>query len=271
MTSSAGLANLPAYVDLSQYNPTVGNQGNVLSCTAWATGYYLRGWYAKRDGYYPVGYNGNDSFSPMYTYSQIVGGNNEGTSFAANLNIQKEGIDTREDYSQGDFNYEQLPSSEEMWNAANWKIAGYNDVSNPGGTGMENWVETSLASGNPVAVALPVYPEFDNLGLSTNYLVNPPIGNEQSRGGHAVFAYKYDQNGLWIENSWGANGGDNGYGELSWSFVNQYVGEAVNMAPIAGPKQPSPTPPPATPAPAPATPVGTPTRPIHIKCGTKCV
>jgi hypothetical protein len=44
-----------------------------------------------------------------------------------------------------------------------------------------------------------------------------------------VFAVKYDANGLWIENSWGTSWGLNGYGELSWSFVNRYVSEAVSI------------------------------------------
>ena len=65
MTFIAGA--LPASVDLSQYNPPVGDQGQVGSCTAWASGYYLRGWYAKRDGYYPTGGStGRDGFEPMY-------------------------------------------------------------------------------------------------------------------------------------------------------------------------------------------------------------
>src|SRR5689334_1387751 len=56
--SAAQLAALPASVDLSQNAPPVGDQGSVNSCTSWATGYYLRGWYAKRDGYYPSGGSG---------------------------------------------------------------------------------------------------------------------------------------------------------------------------------------------------------------------
>src|SRR5262245_57210557 len=37
---------LPAAVDLSYYNPSVADQRQVGSCVAWATEYYLRGWYA---------------------------------------------------------------------------------------------------------------------------------------------------------------------------------------------------------------------------------
>jgi hypothetical protein len=64
-----------ATVDLSANNPPVANQLFNGPCTSWVTDYYLRGWYAKRDGYYPrdpgFPYAG---FAPMYTYAQIVHG-----------------------------------------------------------------------------------------------------------------------------------------------------------------------------------------------------
>ena len=229
LVPAAQVATLPASVDLSQYAPPVGDQGNVLSCVSWATGYGLRGWYAKRDGYYPAGGAGNTgSYEPMYLYSQIVQGQNVGTSFSANLSLLQGGIDTRADYTQGDYNYTTLPTSAETTNASHIKLASYQDVS---GSNLQNWIETTLAGGNPVAVGLPDYPEFDNASAS-NPLVGLPKPGETSRGNHAVAAFKYDANGLWIENSWGTSYGQNGWSELSWSFVNQYVFEAVSEAPL---------------------------------------
>ena len=219
---------LPASVDLSQFAPPVGDQGGVESCTAWATGYYLRGWYARRAGYYPGGGGANTgSYEPMYTYSQIVHGQNTGTTFADNLNLQaSQGIDTRADYKQGDYNFTDLPTEAEAANASHIRIASYQDV---GGSNLQGWIESVLAGGNPVAIALPVYPEFDRAS-ATNPLVGLPRPGEKSRGGHAVAAFKYDAAGLWIENSWGTSFGLNGWAELSWRFVNQYVSEAVSVA-----------------------------------------
>jgi hypothetical protein len=110
------------------------------------------------------------------------------------------------------------------------KIASYNDVSNGGGTSLQTWIENSLAAGNPVAVMIPVYPEFRNVS-GPGWLVTPPLPGETSSGNHALFGSKYDSNGLWIENSWGTGYGNNGYAELSWSFINQYAFEAVNIVP----------------------------------------
>ncbi len=222
--SVASAAALPASVDLSQYNPPVGDQKNVESCVSWATGYYLRGWYAMRDGYYPSG-----SYAPMYLYSQIVGGQNVGTTFAANFAIlQQQGIDTRADYTQGDYDYTDRPTAAESSNALHTKIASYNEVD---GSNLQTSIENTLASGNPVVVALPIYPEFDHASAS-NPLVGLPQPGETSRGGHVVFASKYDANGLWIENSWGTSWGLNGWAELSWSFVNQYVNAVGTEAPL---------------------------------------
>jgi hypothetical protein len=222
-------ASLPATVDLSQYNPPVGNQRGLGSCVSWATGYYLRGWYAKRDGYYPTGgAGGTGSFAPMYVYSQLTHGQNVGTYFKDNLNIIQQGIDTRADYVQGDYDNWDLPTAAEYANASHYKLASYSDV---GGSNLQNWIEASIAGGNPVAIGIPVYPEFD-AASATNPLVGLPKPGERSRGGHAVFASKYDANGLWIENSWGTGFGLHGYAELSWSFVNRYAFEAVGEAPI---------------------------------------
>jgi hypothetical protein len=222
---------LPASIDLSQYDPPVGDQGQIGSCTSWATGYYLRGWYAKRDGYYPAGgAAGTGSFAPMYLYSQIThghGGPLVGTTFQDNLNILQRGIDTRVDYFQGDYDFADLPTGDEMTNAMHYTIASYREV---GGPNLQNWIETTMAGGNPVVIGFPVYPEFDQASAG-NPLVGLPKSGERSRGDHAVFASKYDANGLWLENSWGTGYGLNGYVELSWSFVNHYVYEGVGEAP----------------------------------------
>jgi hypothetical protein len=192
---------LPSAVDLSQYNPPVGNQGNVNSCTSWATDYYLRGYYAKRGGYYPPSTrpDTNGGFAPMYLYAQIVRGQNVGTTFGANLSLlQQQGIDSRADYYQGDDDYTDQPTASERANASHDMIASYYDVS---GSNLQNWIETSIANGNPVAIGIPIYPNFDAAN-STNYYVDVPTSGT-SRGNHAVYASKYDANGLWIENQWG--------------------------------------------------------------------
>ncbi|HEX6817695.1 MAG TPA: tectonin domain-containing protein [Ktedonobacterales bacterium] len=226
--------SLPASVDLSAYNPPVGDQGGVNSCMAWATGYYLRGWYAKRDGYYPTG-NSMNSFAPMYTYAQIVQGANAGTSFPQNLDIQmKQGLDSQSDYAEGNYEYSIQPSDAERTNASRYKIASYKDYSNPGGSGFETWIKTTLAGNNPIAILVPEYPELKNATATTS-LIGVPTSGETSVGNHGMFAYGYDASGLLVENQWGTGWGNNGYAELSWDFVNKYGFEAVSIVPQSPP------------------------------------
>jgi hypothetical protein len=76
---------------------------------------------------------------------------------------------------------------------------------------------------------IPLYDSFWSVS-TTNPMVNVPEYTEVSHGYHAVFASKYDAQGVWIENSWGSDWGDNGWAELSWDFVNNYSTEGWNAS-----------------------------------------
>jgi hypothetical protein len=224
-----------AAVDLSAYTPPVGEQGAVNSCTAWATGYYLRGWYAKRDGYY------SSDFTAMYTYSQIALAHgdfstnaNSGSTFKENLDIQvSQGIDTALDYHANKAT-PVLPTSAQRVNAAAYKIAGYTDIFNDSTASFAGWIKATLASGNPIAIGFPIYPEFKDAAKTSGYVAAPTSG-ETSEGLHATFVYGYDQNGLRIENQWGDSWGNHGRGVLSWDFVNRYAHEAISITPPSRP------------------------------------
>ena len=226
-------------VDLSQFNPPVEDQGQIGSCAAWATGYYLRGWYAKRDGYYPYG-----GYAPMYTYAQIVHGDGtKGTSFAENLGIQQQqGVDNDSDYLAGDraenYNYAHQPSDAERTNAARYKITSYVEYTNPGALGpvfpFGLWIKSVLAGGNPLAIGFPVYAELVDDSPSS-WFVTVPADTNTFLGMHAAFAYKYDAAGVWTENSWGTDWKADGHAELSWDFVNRFARAGVAIAPKSPP------------------------------------
>ncbi len=230
LTTSQGEMNLPTSVDLSQYNPPVGDQGGTEACVSWALGYYLRGWYARRDGSYPGGGpDGNGGFQPMYLYSQITQGHDSGSSFNQNLDMMvDQGIDTRADYVQGDDDDATQPTDGERQNAARYKIAGWATLfagANQGAAAQQA-IESSIAGGNPVVLGIPVYDNFWNASATNDYVDGAP---GPYYGAHAVFISKYDANGVWVENSWGTWWGLNGWVELSWAFVDQYAWQAVTM------------------------------------------
>src|SRR5579885_1481342 len=114
--AGASTVGAPPSVDLSQYDPPVGNQGQVNSCGSWATGYTLLGWYANKYGV------GGAPYAPMYVYSQLTGGRTIGTTLPGNLSLeQQQGIDTQSDYTQGNYDYWDQPTPAERQNASHYK------------------------------------------------------------------------------------------------------------------------------------------------------
>ncbi len=113
------LAVPPASVDLRRWAVTPGDQEAVSSCVTWAIDYGMLGWYARYTG------RPNVLFAPMYTYSQINGGADNGSSPTTALALAlSQGSDTRADYTQGDYDWHDRPTAAEHANAAHYKITG---------------------------------------------------------------------------------------------------------------------------------------------------
>ena len=210
----------PASVDLTKYAATPGNQGQVNSCVAWAIDYSA---YSILEG--EQGISGGPQ-APMYTYSQVVQGQNEGTSPEQHFQIATtQGVDSKSDYQQGDFDYTTQPTQSEIANAAKWKLSGYTPLHT--GSQIKNDVESALAQGEPVTIGIPVYNSFMDLTSeqAASYSYEPASG-EQSVGGHEITIVGYNSQGVRVENSWGEGWGDHGYVNLSWDFLANQVQEA---------------------------------------------
>ncbi len=216
-------ASLPASVSLIAYAEPVGDQGQVGSCAAWATDYSALGWWMRRDGI------AGSALAPMYTYSQIVDGQDVGSDPAANLDLAiAQGVDTQADYTQGNLDYWDLPTAAETAHAGGWRLSSYTALplsGNASATVTQNAIETALAASTPVVISIPVYANFENLGSAAGGLYSGPAGRLE--GYHAVTALGYSASGLLIENQWGTDWGNAGYATLSWSFVNDSVYEAL--------------------------------------------
>jgi hypothetical protein len=220
---ASAAVNLPASVDLRADAPPVGDQGPVNSCAAWASDYTALGYWENRDGI------GGGALEPMYTYSQLVGGQNVGTAIDANLNIAiGQGVDQQADYPQGNDDYRDLPTADETANATHWRLSGYQDLAvapNAASTITQDSIEEALAGNEPVVIGIPIYNNFYDVTSADGGLYTGP---EDGFTGdyHAVTALGYNASGLIIENSWGTGWGAGGFATLAWSFVNAYVQEA---------------------------------------------
>jgi hypothetical protein len=216
---------LPASVNLTAWAPPPGDQGQVSSCVSWAIDYTAMGWYLRRhavDGF---------PLAPMYTYAQLVHGQNVGTFFEDTFAIaESQGVDDHVDYAQGDYDYTTQPSAAERDNASNWKLASYQAL--PVGVSpamTETAIKSALAAQTPVVLGIQVFDQFYGLapGHSDLDRVSGP-----SDGGHAVTALGYDSYGVTIENSWGTGWGNNGFARLSWRFVTTQVFAAYALGPM---------------------------------------
>ena len=76
---TASAQTLPTSVDLTPDAMPVGDQGQVGSCAAWSTDYGALGYWENEQGIAGGG------LEPMYTYSQVDGGQDDGSTIEGNL------------------------------------------------------------------------------------------------------------------------------------------------------------------------------------------
>jgi len=224
----ASASALPASASLTSYAMPVGDQGQVGSCAAWSSDYAALGYWENKQGIK------GGALEPMFTYSQVDGGVDNGSTIEGNLQIDvQQGIDTQSDYPQGNFDYKDQPTAAEKANAVNWKLTSYSDlpvVTSSSSTVTQQSIETAIAAGDPVVIGIPVYENFFYIGTAEEGFYARPSGG--LAGYHAIAALGYSSRGLVIENSWGTGWGNHGFATLSWSFVNSYVFDVVSVGPL---------------------------------------
>ncbi|MFE2374749.1 C1 family peptidase [Streptomyces sp. NPDC059398] len=203
--------------DLSKYALSPGDQGQVGSCVAWATGYSAYGIVMNEQGI------SGAPMAPMFIYSQIAQGNDQGTTASVALPMeQKQGIDTKADYTQGDFDFTTQPNADERANAAHYKLSGF-DTLPTSGSSVRSGIENAISQGEPVVIGFEVHQSFEDLNAQTASDYSYLPGDSSSDpviGGHEVTIVGYSDQGVKIENSWGGKWGDSGFFTVPWDFFN---------------------------------------------------
>jgi len=226
------LAGAPASVDLraSGFLPAVGDQGAIGSCSTWSLAYTTMGYYAARDG------DSGAPFSPLYLYDLKVMGPapSAGTNPDVNLTeLATNGVDTQDDFFQGNYAWQTPVTPTEKANAANYKVTSWQRLwAGPNqGVAARTLLTSALAAGNPVPLAFNVYDGF--FGIRDGKVYTPNTGT--NHGGHMVTAVGYDADGIVIRNQWGTGWGDRGDARLSWAFVQQNVLLAYTISGVTSP------------------------------------
>ncbi|HEY8096237.1 MAG TPA: C1 family peptidase, partial [Methylobacter sp.] len=244
-----GAPDLPASIDLSAWAAPIGNQGDVGSCVAWAIVHGMLGWYANRYGG-PAAPRQGFYFAPMYVYSQVnlgaAQGQDRGTATAMDAMslLASQGVDTQShynktesplaaDYFKGDFDWKTQPTADEIANAAQYRIGGYNTLfAYPAASGLTARangiyaIKAALAASQPVAITMRIGWDFFKLApyqLYDDTSIYP--------GYHEVLAVGYDQQGLLLQNSWGTGWGTAGFARMAWATVDRNVIEANIILP----------------------------------------
>ncbi len=207
--------NLPQKVDLTNYMPPIGNQGNYGTCVAWATGYYQRSYMRAKALNISEGqlsalknqFSPKDLFWAIDNFSKGDGCN--GTNFEPAYKVLlNRGIATMSTVPYTDLD-DCEKSPDDLWTkeAADFKITRwrYIDASEFNEIGVKSY----LNRGIPVAFGAEVGLEFQLFkgdGVFKSQLPFDP-------GLHAMVICGYDDNkgAFRVINSWGDDWGDNGY------------------------------------------------------------
>ena len=219
---------LPSSIDISVDAPAPGNQGWQGSCVGWAVAYTVKTYHEPIER----GWRLTDKrhvMSPAYVYNQIkVPGGGAYYPDAFGL-LASQGVSSWAAMPYNQLDDRTQPSASARAEATNYRIASWGTVLSTTYTVFLQEVKRHLAAGDPELIAIPVYPDFQDLSES-----NPVYDSDSGklRGYHAVVIVGYDdtRSAFKVVNSWGTGWGIGGYGWIDYDasddlIVSAYVTE----------------------------------------------
>lgn len=227
--STAKTASCPS-VDLSALFPAPGQQGMQGSCVSWALGYYIKSYWEGLENGWALNTD-NHITSPQYIYSQThvsnaSGGGGSYMQDALNL-LTSQGaatLDVSPYDPWNDFGFFNTPTDPMRQQAIRFRNNSWSALPLRDVDAIKNW----LCSGSPVGLAIPVYPDFDNLDAFNDTYDN---FNGTLRGWHAIALTGYDdtRQAFSFINSWDVFWGLNGHGWISYDLIANNDLEAYVM------------------------------------------
>lgn len=203
---------IPPLVDLSENMPEVGNQGDLQSCAAWATTYYLRSYYNNIQ-------NGNtqlEPFSQMFIYRLYTNRINKGVCKGFVTAYLLDSVITN-----GAIPYGIMPYRIENCNSMpseNLELAKSYSMKNYKTKIVRKSIKDFkilLSRGTPIVASINVDDNFRQLTKRNSIQSEFDYDNfDKNRSYHAIVIVGYDESikAFKVINSWGKKWGDNGFG-----------------------------------------------------------
>jgi Papain family cysteine protease len=234
---------IPEKYSLRPYCPTVGNQGQMGSCTGWAVGYTaMTITIAKERDITDQATIDAIARSPLFLYNQIKdlkSNCKDGIAIENALNFIKEkGIPAYSEFNPSDCRI--LPSSSVLAQAARFRIGESNRLFEIEETNAQKKIDETIAilkEGRPVIIGMicaQSFQDFHRLRTENEDIYIPLRHDIDSLGGHALCVIGYDKTTKTFEimNSWG---NDRKKGFFRMRFED-YGSPLVRRAYIIGPR-----------------------------------
>ena len=217
---------LPSSVDLSTWLPSIGDQRGQASCVGWSLAYYYKTCQENRERGWGTSIP-EHRFSPSWVYNQRAIHDREGMTLPEGFDILLKGAASEAMFSYDPNDSHTQPSQRICNLSVPYRIIDYRNVFHGRGTANLERLKALLASGEPFALAVPVY---DSFFAKPENVPKHTLG-EQLYGYHSLLVVGYDDGSQTFKaaNSWGLNWGVEGYVFLSYDFVRHDAIEAWTM------------------------------------------
>ncbi len=205
---------LPSSVDLRPQDSPIEDQGELGSCTSFASGAAFR---------FDLRKQGLSDFviSHLFEYFNSRSKNQKLVDSGATIRDAIKAINTYGLCPESEWPYDLSkftvrPSVKAYKDALKDRALTYQRVSQ-NLTQMKN----CLAQGLPFVIGISVYQSFESQEVASTGIVPMPSQNEQLLGGHALLVVGYDDSTqrFTVRNSWGSGFGDKGYVYLPYQYL----------------------------------------------------
>ncbi len=153
-------------------------------------------------------------FSAGYIWNQVNGGQNVGVTYDAAFSVLIGKGDARlKDFSyDGATGYWIIPSAHVTTLAGPYRFAAWRSIANTDRT----TIKYEVSHGRPLAVAMPIYDSMYNHWQTSSWITGQ---SGSFMFWHSMTVIGYNPYGVELQNSWGAQWGDNGHSMITWGAL----------------------------------------------------